>query len=352
MDHRGRSPTPQPRLLQRQSLFHQSNGVFNVRRTGVIQRLKYDDFFHSLVYRSTAQLISILVLCYLFILFLFAVGYWSVNSSCDLQFTHFLHALYFSVETMITIGYGVPDFYFNSCWSALVLITAQSLVGILCDSIIFGVLFVRIARGQPRASTIVFSDKGIVTRIGNKLYFMFQVVEMRKHQLVEAHLRLYSTQHNGGAAFQSRAMRMNIPDDDLGGVLLLLLPTLVVHEIDVNSALHPTPGARYWPGPLPSREDLETPEDVTVEDVQVGMRARHVEVLALLEGIDCSTSATMQARHSYTADDIVFSENVFYQPCVAQGEDGECVVQFKNFHNLVQVEDGFFEQQELLIPSQ
>lgn len=89
----------------------------------------------------------------------------------------------------MTIGYGLPSSmdnpYFETCSSALVVIICESLVGVLCDAICLGLVFGRLSRGQTRATTIIFSDYAILRRIGNRLHFMFQTAEMRKHQLGE-----------------------------------------------------------------------------------------------------------------------------------------------------------------------
>lgn len=55
-----------------------------------------------------------------------------------------------------------------------------------------GLIFARISRATSRASTIIFSGRGVIRRLHGKLYFMFQTCELRKHQLVEAHVRMYA----------------------------------------------------------------------------------------------------------------------------------------------------------------
>ena len=73
-----------------------------------------------------------------------------------------------------------------------------------------GLMFTRLSRGQTRAQSILFTDKAVIRcascsaiasvsisivvshrRIRGHLYFMMQIVEGRKHQLLEAHVRLY-----------------------------------------------------------------------------------------------------------------------------------------------------------------
>jgi hypothetical protein len=63
---------------------------------------------------------------------------------------------------------------------------------------------------------------------------MFQLWELRKHQLVEAHIRLYVIKHKFNDAIES-------PNDELGTMLLVMLPEIVVPEIDISSPLMPPP---------------------------------------------------------------------------------------------------------------
>lgn len=123
----------------------------------------------------------------------------------------------------------------------------QSLVGVMLDALAIGVIFARISRAQSRANTIVLSTNACARRIRGQRYFMFQVCEMRKHQLVEAHVRMYAIRHDVAYGkhyyFQSYPMRIQHPDDDLGGMLLLALPSVVVHRMDAWSPLLPPKNA-------------------------------------------------------------------------------------------------------------
>ena len=53
-----------------------------------------------------------------------------------------------------------------------------------------------------------------------------------------------------------------------------------------------------------------------------------------MEGIDPTTSATIQARHSYTRLDMAFHHD--FAPCVSEDEiTRECLIDFHRFHDLV-----------------
>lgn len=94
----------------------------------------------------------------------------------------------------------------------------------------------RLSRGISRASTIVFSKNAVIRRVRGKPYFMFQVCELRKHQLVETNVRCYAIRHERDertgvvSSFQAFNMRLTHPDDDLGARLLLVFPSIVVRH--------------------------------------------------------------------------------------------------------------------------
>jgi hypothetical protein len=116
--------------------------------------------------------------------------YWVTPSKCGLRIQYFIDAFYFSLSTGVTIGYGVKDdIYFHQCGAAIVFIFFQSCTTILLNGFLVGMIIVRLATARHRGRTVVFSDKAIIRRIRGQLYFMFQVGELRSHQLVESHVR-------------------------------------------------------------------------------------------------------------------------------------------------------------------
>merc|ERR1712141_944492 len=60
------------------------------------------------------------------------------------------------------------------------------------------------------------------------------------------------------------------------------------------------------------------------------------EILCLAEGVDPSTSNTLQHRHSYAYDQIVF--NASFNQCVSHGVDGTCEINFDAFHEIVHMD--------------
>lgn len=238
------------RLVDRNGAMFQSNGKLYVKKKiqqkywWTLYRL---DWFHSIVNAPTSRIIVFLLLTYVSIVFCFAVVYYLIHPRCGLNFTSFVGAFDFSLETMATIGYSTKDIFFHNCISVCIVLTMQVCIRIIVDAGTIGIIYCRLARPHSRALTLIFSEKAIIRRIRGKLYLMFQLCELRKHQLVNAHVRLYLLKKEidpecdlpNHVYLQTCSMRLNHPNDELGGMLLLMLPQLVVHELDAASPLMP-----------------------------------------------------------------------------------------------------------------
>lgn len=112
-----------------------------------------------------------------------------------MDITSLIQSFFFTLETMATIGYGTRDIFFGDSWLMAIVLTSQICVKLMTDAVIIGVMYCRISRPNKRASTIVFSKNAIIKRIHDRLYLTFRVCELRKHQLVEAHVRCYTIRH-------------------------------------------------------------------------------------------------------------------------------------------------------------
>jgi len=213
-----------------------------------------------MVNAPTSRTIFILLLVYFLTVVFFAILYYFISTGygCNLDIETYAEAFAFSLETMATVGYGTQDIFFDDCLLPIIVLTIQMLIRIISDAVTIGIIYSRLARPTTRASTILFSNFSIIRRIRGKLYYMFQLCELRKHQLVEAHVRLYTMKQEVEAAalensqsnllsekdrvyFQTCTMRLNHPNDETGSMILMCMPQLVVHEIDASSPLYPPP---------------------------------------------------------------------------------------------------------------
>jgi hypothetical protein len=71
----------------------------------------------------------------------------------------------------------------NDCWWIALLITVQTMVGLLMDSIIIGIIFARISHPKYRGRTIAISDSAVISRRDGVLKFMFRIADFRRTQV-------------------------------------------------------------------------------------------------------------------------------------------------------------------------
>ena len=282
--------------------------------------------------------------------------------------------------------YDKGDF-FNSCPGMLLLIYCGSITFILVNALIVGLIIGRLARASSRANQIIFSDKGSICCVRNRFYFLFQVCEasfFAYRPVVEANVRVYAVLHEQDptstdrAFFQTRVMRLTNPNDEMGGKLFLATPQVVTHAIDHWSPLFPPralarpsycedegkgyhfPGVVYRESdrevamagegrptaavppptahngegaePKPAVGDSASEAELRAmqQEIRDHLSRSELEVIVVLEGIDPHTSSTFQARHSYTAQDVVFDQ--MFVPSLSVGRDGRAVFDWNAFH--------------------
>jgi hypothetical protein len=239
---------------------------------------------------------------------------------------------------MSSIGYGASDPYFNNCFGMYFLISLQFFLGVVLSSIAAGVVFARFARSRSRAASILFSKKATISKIDNEIYFEFRCADMREHTLLEAKIRAYAIRtviDPSGMEFfyRSAQLKLSYPDDGLGGMMMLALPTkcashqMICSQCDNNF---------YAKSPLvPPESDASS---LSFDAIKEYWTKSNMEVLILVEGIVPSTSGSTQARWSYKIDDIVWQQE--FAPCIEMFDrKGEfcCKVNFEKFNELVDI---------------
>mmetsp|Transcript_19161 Transcript_19161/g.26973 ORF Transcript_19161/g.26973 Transcript_19161/m.26973 type:complete len:360 (+) Transcript_19161:919-1998(+) len=263
-----------------------------------------------------------------------------------MEITSYMEAIYFSLSTMTSMGYGVSDYYIGECWTPFFLVLCQMFCAITFNSIAIGLLFQRMSRGQKRGRTIIFSNKAVIRKVRGEHYFMFRVGELRRRHIIEAKVRAYCIRHDRyplekdelkdeglcgnneinieTSHFVTYPARLINPDEKYGECLLMSLPHVVVHKLDVFSPLMP-PKPKWYDSignahrsflmnrGQNNNNTLEHASRVRNEIIQF-LSDRDAELIILLEGTDEVTGTTVQARHSYCWNDISFDST--FATCV------------------------------------
>src|SRR5579875_3805179 len=181
----------------------------------------------------------------------------------------FWRAFFFSIQTCATIGYGnvVPNGL-----AANLVVTAESLVGLLGFAFAAGLILARFSR--PRAD-ILYSEKAVIAPYRGITAFEFRVVNRRENQLIELRAQLLLSRFEADGAGQ-RMRRYYALALERETVTFFPLNWTVVHPIDDASPL------RGW-----TRERMLEAE---------------AEFLVLITAVDETFFQTVHSRSSYTAD--------------------------------------------------
>ena len=278
--------------------FLNRDGSFNVRREGLgfWQSLSA---YHYLLTITWPKFLGFVTLGYLATNAVFAVLYVIAGAHALTGFEaepeplRFVTAFFFSVHTLATIGYGniAPV---NT--AANVIVTVESLIGLLGFATIGGLVFARFAR--PTA-VIIFSDNAIIAPYRDMTALMFRVVNQKSSQIVELQAKVILSRRKVGGTADREFISLGLERDHVD---FFPLAWTIVHPIDKDSPFY--------------------------GETEATFRKCDAEVLVMLNGFDETFSQTVHTRSSYKGDEIVWGvkfRSMFNPP----GENGEVSVNIR-----------------------
>lgn len=284
MLRRRQTPKEEPRelgfgtkLVDTTTRLVNQNGTFNVERTG---KPLGRDLYHRFITMPWSLFFLLLVAGYFAINCLFALLYMAAGLE-DLQGAQqqdllqgFWEAFFFSTQTFTTVGYGriAPV-----GWTASMIASVESMLGLLAFAMATGVLYGRFARPVAR---IVYSGQALMAPYKDRTAFMFRLANARNSQLIEVTVEvvLSMIDHGNGQA-EPRRRYYNLKLE-LDRINLLSLSWTIVHALDEDSPLHGMTHA-----------DLETSD---------------AEFLIMIKAFDDTFSQVVYHRSSYRYDEIVW----------------------------------------------
>jgi inward rectifier potassium channel len=159
------------------------DGSFNVRRNDFSPFHPYNAY-HTLLSLPIPRLLMLMALGYVLANVVFASLYWlngpgALVGAAETPLARFEDCLFFSVQTLATIGYGrlVP-----ATRTANVLVALEALVGLLGFAILSALLFARFTR--PTAK-IEFSSDALIAPYEGGWALMFRLVNLRNNSLTD-----------------------------------------------------------------------------------------------------------------------------------------------------------------------
>ena len=305
------SPSPDPNLdlgfgavVARDSRKRLLNrdGTFNVRRGGLGFWASLS-LYHAMLTMSWRRFLALVGGVYLIANALFGLGYVACGVRALSSFPgkslgeRFGEGFFFSVETLATIGYGNIS---PTNLASNLLVTFESLIGLLGFAIVAGFVFARFARPNVQ---IVFSENALVAPYRDHRAFMFRIVNQRSNEIVELDAKvILSLRREGGGSLDRDFVALSLEREH---VVFFPLSWTVVHPIDEKSPLF----------------------NLTIED----LKGRDAEFLVLLNGFDETFSQNVHTRTSYRADELIWGarfRSIFNPP----REDGSLSVDIRKLH--------------------
>jgi inward rectifier potassium channel len=264
------------------------DGSFNAVRAGQSLSARLSPYQSLLTMRWPAFL-GVFVGFYLLINVLFALVFYSLGPDAlsppagVIAEGRFWTALFFSVETFGTIGYGniVPNGLIPN-----VLVVLESIVSILMIALATGLIFSRFARPVPR---VKFSERALIAPYRGMTAFMFRLANERRSELVNVQVSVIFSRFETIDGARSRTFAEL--DLERESVMFFSLSWTVVHPITESSPMRG----------LTHQELLDS----------------DAEFLIMLTATDEVFAQQVHTRSSYIADEVLWGAkftNIFIKP--------------------------------------
>ena len=277
-------------------------GDFNVIRIGEKKLL-----FHELLTMGWLRFIGFIVLFYATANLLFAglyliIDYNGIGMTSDYEVhNRFLVALFFSAQTLTTVGYG-SLYPLSSMVSAFA--ATEALIGLMGFAIVTGLMYGRFSK-TPHS--IRFSKDALIAPYQDGIGLMFRAANERNHHLTELEVKATLAiviSENGKSSRKFYPIAI-----DNNRITYFPLNWTMVHAINASSPL--------WG--MDAHEIAES----------------HLELLIMIKGFNETTAQDVYARYSYTQQEIRYGRK-FKLPYYFR-EDGATVFELNRIDDSEEV---------------
>ncbi|XP_029463794.1 ATP-sensitive inward rectifier potassium channel 10-like [Rhinatrema bivittatum] len=205
------------------------------------------------------------------------------HTPCVTNMHSFTAAFLFSLETQVTIGYGVRRIT-EQCPLAIAVLVVQLILGIMLDVVVAGIIFAELSRPSRRSIMVQFSRKVLITLVDGFPCLVIRVADSKKCFLINCQVsaKLFTVLPS------EEGMTMELVQNDVNFLEtlsthtpLLAFPVTFYHRVDERSPL--------W--------------GILEENIHL----QRFELIVILSGIIAATGTTCQARISYLPTDIIWS---------------------------------------------
>ena len=270
-----------------------------IQRRGVKRTSLAADAYHLLRTTTWPRILGFFAALFVVSNLVFATVFYVSGAHVD-HATGWLDDVWFSVQTMATIGYG---YLAPAGHLANALVAVESFYGIILTALLTGVFFARFSTPSAR---VIFSKVALITNYEGKRVLMFRMANERTTAIVEATVRLYMTREE--KLVDGEVMR-RVYDLHLRRSTspVFALSFLAVHVIDDKSPLY----------------------GITARDLREG----ETNLVVTFTGIDDQLAATVHSRWLWTWNDIEFDRK--FADLFTRDEHGHRVLDLGPMHDTV-----------------
>jgi inward rectifier potassium channel len=263
-----------------------------------LSRLNWRDPYYTVLTVSWRGFFGMILGFYTVANLVFGTLYWlDPDSVAGVGKHRFLNVVFFSVETIGTVGYGVlspHDLYGH------VLASFEVVFGLVLAAVITGLVFARFSRPKAR---LLYSEVAVISPYEGKMALMIRLVSERAQGIADATARMMVLREIHTPEGHVMRRFTDLPLVRAFSPIVALSWTLI-HVIDEKSPL--------WGKSI---------DDFKSEDISVFIS---------IGGYDEAISAPIVDRKTYRSDRILYGHA--FEDIMSDSEDGRIILDLTRFH--------------------
>jgi len=209
----------------------------------------------------------------------------------------FADAFFFSVPPMGTVGYGAM---YPESRAANIVVTVESLVGVILTALVTGLVFAKFSRSTAR---MLFSREVVISPMDGVPTLMLRVGNQRGNKIVDAHMKLtmVRNEHTAEGSTFYRTLDLKLTRDH---VLSLQRTWSLQHRIDAASPFFG-----------------QSPQSLAEQEVELHL---------MVTGTDDITMQPVHADHRYFSRQILWGRR--HVDVLSETPDGNLILDLRPFH--------------------
>ncbi|XP_048829188.1 potassium inwardly rectifying channel subfamily J member 11, like [Brienomyrus brachyistius] len=334
----GATETNRFRSKAQRARFITKTGSCNVAHKNIMEQGRFlQDVFTTMVDLKWQHSLLIFTSAFICSWMLFAMAWWLLAFAhgdlelrdpesgpapvpCVTAIQSFTSAFLFSIEVQVTIGFG-GRMVTEECPVAITILIIQNILGLIINAVMLGCIFMKTAQANRRAETLIFSRNAVIAPRNGRPTLMFRVGDLRKSMIISATIQLQvirKTVTAEGEVIPVCQLDIQVENPLRSNGIFLVSPLIISHTIERDSPLY----------------------DLSAQSLP----NENLEVIVILEGVVETTGITMQARTSYTPEEILWGRRFV---SIITEEDGRYSVDYSKFGNTIPVRMSSLSAKEL-----